>query len=96
MRDAFHYDLLAARTKARTAVNPDRARAGDTLFARKWVPCVRELGLDDPFLTDVVDKTPLLRVFAHRIRDGRCSRSGKPVRGSHVRDEILQVAKAFT
>ena len=50
----------------------------------------------DPFLSTVDDKVPILRVLAHRIRDGRASRSGRPVRAERVRDEILAVAKVFT
>ena len=42
------------------------------------------------------DKVPVLRVLAHRIWDGRASRSGQPVRAERVRDEILAVAKGFT
>lgn len=55
-----------------------------------------ELGLGDPLLPGVRDKIPILRVFAQRLRDGRLSRSGQPISASHVRDEVLHLAKTFT
>ena len=66
------------------------------MFNKCWLPFLHELNIDDPFLTNINDKIPILRVFAQRLRDGRLSRSGKAIRSSHVRDEILRVAKAFT
>jgi hypothetical protein len=39
---------------------------------------------------------PILQVYAIRVRDGRCSRSGKSVNSETVRDDLLQVSKAFT
>ena len=54
-----------------------------------------DLGIEDPLLTGLSDKVPVLRVFAHRLRDGRLSRSGQPIRAAHVRDEVLHVAKTF-
>ena len=50
---------------------------------------------DDPLLTSIDDKIPFLHVFAQRIQDGRASRSGQPVRASHVADEVLHIAKTF-
>jgi hypothetical protein len=47
-------------------------------------------------LEQVRDKVPILRVFATRIRDGRSSRSGDPVRSGRVSDEVLAVSKGFT
>ena len=49
----------------------------------------------DPLLRGLDDKIPVLRVLATRIRDGRLSRSGNPVRGAHVADEISLIAKTF-
>ena len=42
------------------------------------------------------DKVPILRILAHRIRDGRASRSGQLVQAERIRDEILAVTKGFT
>ena len=50
---------------------------------------------DDPLLCGIDDKIPFLRVFAHRLRDGRSSRSHRPISASHVADEIFHVAKTF-
>ena len=81
---------------SRTAVSPDRARAVTTVWKYCWLPFLSQNGITDPFLTGVRDKIPLLRVFAIRLRDGRLSRGGKPIRAAHVRDEIFRVAQAFT
>mmetsp|Transcript_28708 Transcript_28708/g.83064 ORF Transcript_28708/g.83064 Transcript_28708/m.83064 type:complete len:342 (-) Transcript_28708:25-1050(-) len=50
----------------------------------------------DPFLHGLRDPIPVLLVLACRIRDGRASRSGHPVRAAHVRDELHAIAKTFT
>ena len=50
---------------------------------------------DDPLLTSIDDKIPFLRVFAHRLRDGRGSRSGNPISANHVADEVHHVVKTF-
>jgi hypothetical protein len=47
-------------------------------------------------LAGIDDKVPFLAVFATRVRDGRSSRSKKPVRAGTVADAILAVAKTFT
>ena len=49
----------------------------------------------DPLLASVDDKIPFLRVFAQRLRDGRSSRSGKPIGADHVADEVYHIAKTF-
>lgn len=50
---------------------------------------------DDPFLTGLDDKIPFLRVFAHRLRDGRSSHSGNPISANHVADEVYHIVKTF-
>ena len=94
-RYAFATDHRSAAAAARLAVSRQRARSQDRFWTHHWIPFTDTLGLD-PFLSTVDDKVPILRVLAHRIRDGRASRSGRPVRAERVRDEILAVAKVFT
>jgi hypothetical protein len=60
------------------------------------VPFLDSIGEYDPFLPHVVDKVPYLQVVGVRARDGRCSRSKRPVLAKSVRDEIFQVSKTFT
>ena len=81
---------------ARASVTPGRAKAADSVWHNIWLPYLATLGIDDPYLRHVPDPVPFLQVLAERIRDGRCSRSGKSVKAAHVRDELLAVAKAFT
>ena len=95
-KNAFLFDLSLAEAKAKQAVSKDRANAADSVFNQCWIPFLAGLGLNDPFLSDIDDKIPILRVFAQRLREGRISRSGKPIKSPHVRDEILRVAKAYT
>ena len=54
------------------------------------------LGLAGPILGTLHDKIPILRVFVTRVRDGRASRSGKPVRAGTVASELQAVGKGFT
>jgi hypothetical protein len=95
---AFASDLRLATTISQGAstTSRDRARATDAVWTKCWIPLLFDVGIEDPFLFDLDDKIPLLRVFSTRIRDGRLSRSHKPVRAAHVRDEVLHVAKVFT
>ncbi len=65
----FLADLRTAEAASRRAVAKARARATDSVWHKTWTPFVESLGIDDPFLSDVDDKVPLLRVFACRVRD---------------------------
>ena len=94
-RYAFATDHRSAAAAARLAVSRQHARSQDRFWTHHWIPFTDTLGLD-PFLSTLDDKVPILRVLAHRIRDGLASRSGHPVRAERVRDEILAVAKVFT
>ena len=91
----FHADVRLTAETARHAVTKQRATKTATAWTKLWIPFLSDLGIHDPLLTGVRDKIPLLRVFAQRIRDGRCSRSGRPIKTAGVRDEILHVAKTF-
>ena len=79
-----------------THVGPDRARATNAIWTKCWLPFLADFGVEDPLLTTIQDKIPILRVFAHRLRDGRLSRSGLPIRAATIRDHLLHVAKTFS
>ena len=92
---AFMADHQSAVAMACLAVSRQCASSQDRFWTHHWVPFTDKLGLD-PFLVTVEDKVPILRVLAHRIRDGQASRSGQPVWAERVCDEILAAAKGFT
>ena len=83
-RDLFDRDLRLAHKAAQSAVTPSRIRDYNAIWHRLWVPYTRSLGHTDPLLTQITDKIPILQVFCERIRDGRLSLSGKPVRSDRV------------
>lgn len=90
-------DLRLAMQTARKAVSKNRSKAQDGAWERVWVPYLEDVGLEHKeFLDGIDDKIPYLQVLATRIRDGRASRSKKPVKAGTVRDEILQISKTFT
>jgi hypothetical protein len=94
-RDSFLLDHRAASTAARGAVTSQRASSAERFWDYHWLPYTRSLGLT-PYLMEVRDKIPILCVLAHRIRDGRASRSGRPVRADRVCDELCAVGQGFT
>lgn len=95
-RAQFRRDLRSARASAASAVSRSRAQATAKVWHTIWLPFLADLGISDPLLRGVRDKVPFFRVLAERIRSGQLSRSGQPVRGAHVRDEIFHIAKTFT
>ena len=93
-RSDFLRDLRTAQATARQSISASRASAQDRIWTSTWQPFCRSLHLD-PLLSSLPDKVPILQVFATRVRDGRCSRSGQPVKADTVADDILAVAKTF-
>ena len=94
IRNSFLRDLSLAQQAARNSVSPKRAASQDRVWTKTWTPFCTSVGCD-PLLLNVQDKIPILQVFATRIRDGRCSRSGKPVHADTVADDLFAVAKTF-
>ncbi|KAL7561530.1 hypothetical protein ACA910_022684 [Epithemia clementina (nom. ined.)] len=94
-RHHFLDDLRLATQTARESVSSSRAHAVEKVWLTTWVLFCQELGFH-PLLTYAPDKIPILQVFATRVRDGRASRSRRPVHADTVADELLHVAKTFT
>ena len=74
----------------------DRAKATDAVWQQCWLPFLSNINISDPYLSGIDDKIPIIRVFAQRLRVGTLSRSHLAIRATHVRDEVLRVAKVFT
>ena len=60
-----------------------------------WVNYCTTLGLD-PFLPNIRDPIPYLKVFAHRYRTGTYAARGKPVGSKQVQEAVRSVASVFT
>lgn len=92
----FDLDLRIATATAQQATCASRSKAQSAVWQHSWLPFLASLGIDDPLLETVRDKIPLLKVFALRIRDGRHSRTNRPVRAATVRDQLLSISKTIT
>ena len=81
---------------SRAHVTRDRAATQDAVWEQCWLPFLSYYGIEDPLLSGISDKIPILRVFAQELRDGTLSRSGNALRAATIRDQILHVAKTFS
>ena len=64
-------------------------------YAHLWHRFCQQHKLD-PYLAACPDPVAWLQIFALRVRDGRFSASGQPVRSSTVADALHAVAQTFT
>lgn len=94
IRDGLQSDLCLVENATRTGIHPSVARAADRTWSRWTTFC---LSLDqDPLLQDIQEPIVLLQIFAQRVRDGRATARGKPVRASTVGDTIRHIGQTFT
>lgn len=91
--DAFLLDLRAAQETARTAIVLSGVRSADSTWA-KWQQFCASLDVD-PMLQDISDPVQLLQVYGLRIRDGRLSKSGQPVRSGTVATALREVGQTI-
>ena len=87
-------DLRLIQTAIRSSVSPGRTTMADT-YHRLWITFCQQ-SLLDPDLSTSPDPVAWLQIFACRVRDGRLSASGRPVRSSTVADALQFVAQTFT
>ena len=92
-RHAFGADLCLAEAAARAGVVPTTAERRDKGW-RAWVDFCSSLCLD-PTLSHAADKVAPLMVYAHRVRTGQCSRSGKPVKSGTVDTALRNVGQTL-
>lgn len=92
-RNEFAADLRIAREEARRGVVVSRTKAADKTWAI-WTQFCADLHWD-PLLTEVEDPIPIFMVYARRVRDGRASKSGKPVKHGTVDEELRAVGQTM-
>ena len=92
--DAFRADLRSAQETARTAIVAAGVRSSDRTW-EIWTKFCLSLDVD-PLLRDVAEPTALLQVFAFRTRDGRLSKSGRPVGAGTVATSLRDVGQTFS
>ena len=92
-RDALRTDISLVQAEARLGVVPSRATAADKTWDI-WTRFCLQLD-QDPLLSQISDKVQLVQVFARRLRDGRCSKSGQPLRAGTVADACTTVGQTF-
>ena len=92
-RNAFRADLLLAQAAARAGVVSSTANRRDKGWAN-WSEFCSQLQVD-PSLTEVDDPVEILMVYAHRVRTGQCSRSGRPVKRDSVDTELRYVGQTL-
>jgi hypothetical protein len=87
-------DLQVNPRDVAAGVVPSRARSAQTYW-KIWTNFCGSLHLD-PGLSELADPVPLLMVFARRVRDGRLSARGLPVRARSAEDAVRAVGQAFS
>ena len=92
-RHQFRADHELAQTQTRAGVLATTARSADRQW-EIWTQFCAELG-HDPLLADHDDPVMVLQVFAVRLRDGRCSKSGKPLRAGSVSTGLRDVGQTM-
>jgi hypothetical protein len=90
-RDAFRADLLSARAASANAVGPQRTKSKDKTWAT-WEDFCASVEVD-PLLNEVPDPIIFFQAFGQRVRDGRLSASGNPVRSRTVEDAWRKVGQ---
>jgi hypothetical protein len=90
-RIEFRTDLLSAREASEHAVGPQRTKSKNKTWDT-WVAFCSSLETD-PRLNDVPDPIIYFQAFGQRVRDGRLSASGKPVRSRTVEDAWRKVGQ---
>ena len=91
--DLFRRDIRLAQQDVKAGVSSGRARSSCGHW-RQWQKYTDMLAVD-PFLETVVDKVPILQVFARRLRTGELSPSRNTLRSRSVEDYIRSVGQAF-
>jgi hypothetical protein len=87
-------DLSLAFETQRAGTSTQYAKSGDRSWD-KWTEFCVQLNVE-PYLQDIADPIRLLEIFAVRVRDGRLSKSGKPVRAATVGQCLSDVGQAFS
>jgi hypothetical protein len=92
-RNAFGTDLRTAQAAARAGVVSDTQRQADGAWSM-WTKYGTTLAID-PMLDDIDDPISLLQVYAQRIRNKQCSRSGNAVCASTVDAELRHMGQTL-
>ena len=89
----FESDLGIVEAEVRAGVNEDYAKKKDRHWII-WETFCTKTNID-PFLIDVEDPLPYLKIYGRRLRDGRLAPSGRQIRSATVSDYLTSVGQRF-
>ena len=92
-RDELRADILSAREAGAHAIGPERTKSTNKTWAT-WTAFCLSFKVDS-LLQDVDDPILFFQAFGTRVRDGRLSPSGKPVRARSVEDAWRKVGQTM-
>jgi hypothetical protein len=93
-QNTFLTDLRFAEAETRSGIVASYAQSQDRSW-QIWQQFCAELS-QNPNLQDVTEPIALLQVYARRVRDGRSSASGQPVKSATVDRALLAVSQKIT
>jgi hypothetical protein len=92
-RHALRADILSAREASAHAIGLERAKSTNKAWVT-WTEFCTSFEVD-PYLRNVDDPILFFQAYGTRVRDGRLSPSGKPVRSRSVEDAWRKVGQTM-